>query len=71
MAEPFSVETKHCRTQGHFRTYQDTYLLCVLVELKGPHNGRHCQKIFQNLEYLDWLKMHLPAWSKVLWPILY
>ena len=24
-----------------------------------------CQKSFQNLEYLDWLKIHLPAWSNV------
>ena len=24
-----------------------------------------CQKILCNIEYVDWLKMHFPAWSNV------
>ena len=26
-----------------------------------------CLKIFYNKEYIDWFKIHFPAWSKVFW----
>ena len=29
-------------------------------ETEGPHYGLGC---CQNLEYLDWFKMHIPSWS--------
>ena len=48
------------------RVFFETGTYIYSVELKGPYYVLgSCQKIFDNIEYLDWLKMHLPAWSKV------
>ena len=46
--------------------YWCIYLICTSVKLKRPHHSLElCQKIFYNLEYLEWLEMHFPASSKV------
>ena len=46
--------------------YWCIYLICTSVKLKRPHHSWElCQKIFYNLEYLEWLEMHFPASSKV------
>lgn len=47
-----------------FWIHQYIYLLCILVQLKGPYYGfRCCHKCFQNLDYLDWCKIHFTAYG--------
>ena len=55
-----------CHTQS-FSKHMGT-CICT-VYLSGTEDLYHglgpCQKNVQNLEYLGWLKIHIPAWSKV------
>ena len=65
MAEPFSIETK-LSYPGFFL---DILVHICTVYLSGTEDAllwsRALSENFWNLEYLDWLKMHFPAWSKV------
>ena len=59
------AEFKPVLHQEIFWVQQYIYLLCTRVELNVLHHSQGiCQKRFQNLEFLDWLKMHFLAGLK-------
>ena len=65
MAEPFSIETE----LSYSGVFLDIPVHICTVYLSGTEDAPlwfpALSKHFWNLEYLDWLKMHFPAWSKV------